>query len=144
MHDRCYKPIRSNYKFYGGKGIRVCERWHMFQHFVDDMGPRPTGMTLERNKIDMDYSPDNCRWATRAEQNQNRSICKFITYDGLTLCLAQMAAKYGKTKEQLGYRLRQGWPLEQALFIPVSTKNIKLQKRGLLHTALPADASEAP
>lgn len=135
MHDRCYKPQRSNYKFYGGKGIKVCERWHDFQNFVDDMGPR-NGLTLERNNNDLDYSPDNCRWATRAEQNRNRSISKWIEFRGERLCMAQMAARYGKTKEQFGWRLRSGWTLEEALLIPVSAKNIELRKRGLLGETL--------
>lgn len=127
MHDRCYKPQRSNYKFYGGKGIRVCERWHDFQNFVDDMGPR-NGLTLERDRNDLDYSPDNCRWATRAEQNRNRSISRFHTFGGVTLCQAQMAARYGLTKEQFGQRLAAGWTLEEALLLPISKSNVKLRK----------------
>lgn len=136
MHARCYKPQRSNYQFYGGKGIRVCERWHVFQNFVDDMGPRAPGMTLERNKIDQDYSPSNCRWATRAEQNQNRSITRWIEFRGERLCMAVMANKYGKSKENLRDRLKQGWTLEEALLIPVTRANTQLRRRGLLGEAL--------
>lgn len=78
MLDRCYLGTAPNFQWYGGKGVAVCERWRRgtndltgFQAFMADMGPRPDGLTLERNNPFMDYSPDNCRWATWAEQHKN-------------------------------------------------------------------------
>jgi hypothetical protein len=72
MLDRCLNESNRSYKNYGARGIGVCDRWRHFDNFLADMGPRPHGLTLERINNDLGYSPDNCKWATRIEQQRNR------------------------------------------------------------------------
>src|SRR3990167_5757975 len=69
MWKRCTKPKRKDYKYYGGKGIKVCERWNKFINFLEDMGERPSKIhSIDRKDSDKDYEPSNCRWATKEEQ----------------------------------------------------------------------------
>src|SRR4051794_25067776 len=73
MRQRCNNPRRTYYSNYGGRGIKVCEAWDSYEQFIADMGPHPgPGWTLDRKDGDKDYTPDNCRWATRKTQARNR------------------------------------------------------------------------
>lgn len=72
MFQRCYNLNNKSFPYYGGRGIRVCVKWHSFINFYEDMGDRPKGMSLDRIDNDGNYEPSNCRWATTSEQNKNK------------------------------------------------------------------------
>lgn len=87
MKRRCYNPNWHAYKDYGGRGIKVCDRWlHSYQNFLEDMGEKPEGLTLDRINNDSDYSPENCKWSTRSEQAFNRRHKYGYDKDGNKLC----------------------------------------------------------
>jgi hypothetical protein len=72
MHQRCSNPNDDKWKYYGERGIQVCERWQSFENFLADMGERPPDRTLDRIDNEGDYEPDNCRWADAVTQSRNR------------------------------------------------------------------------
>jgi hypothetical protein len=124
MLDRCLKPENPGFKRYGGRGIVVCDRWKdSFLNFLQDMGPRPAGLTLERINNDEGYSPENCRWATYAEQANNRSSSQLIEALGETLTRSQWAKRTGIQAQTIAYRIKAGWSAEKALTVsPQNTK----------------------
>lgn len=124
MCCRCSNPNERHYHRYGGRGIRVCDRWlgeHGFERFLADVGRRPSSShSLDRfPNNDGDYEPGNVRWATKKEQANNTStVCK-ITLDGVTMSRRGWALRLGITCEALKKRLSK-WPLREALTRPVA------------------------
>ena len=110
MKDRCSNPQTPCYKNYGSRGITVCDRWMKFENFLEDMGERPAGTTLDRINNNGNYEPGNCRWATMKEQNRNRGNNRLITVNGETRCISEWAEKCGVSDTLIGARLRRGVP----------------------------------
>jgi hypothetical protein len=116
MKQRCYDKNYPDYPDYGAKGITICARWMRVENFVADMGMRPAGKTIDRIDNTKGYFPGNCRWATPREQTLNRSMTRWITFRGQTMCLADWARAFGMTKEKLHQRIyRSKWSVERAL-----------------------------
>ena len=115
MKRRCYDSTRNDYVRYGGRGIFVCDRWlESFAHFYADMGPRGKGLTLERIDNECPYSPENCKWATIKEQNNNSRKNRPITHNGVTHNLSTWAEIAGIPVVTLFNRLKKH-PLGTAL-----------------------------
>lgn len=123
MKVRCQNPKANAYHHYGGRGIKVCERWESFDNFLADMGPRPSlDHSVERKDVDGGYSPDNCCWATQAEQNRNRRNNRTATCDGVTKTLKEWSEITGIPFETLTARWRYGWSGEDIVKRPVCPK----------------------
>jgi hypothetical protein len=130
MMLRCYNPKDPGYKWWGGRGIKVCERWHTFENFHADMGARPSVKhSIDRIDPNGDYCPENCRWATQTQQQRNKRSNRLLTHNGETKCLAEWAETYGLTTLQLWQRLRSGWPLQDALETPVGERKVNNTQR---------------
>lgn len=117
MRQRCENPKTTEFRLYGGRGIKVCERWQNFANFLADMGDRPSGASLDRINNDGNYEPGNCRWATPKQQGLNTRKTWKISYAGETMSLRDWAARLGMSKNGLKERLAK-WPLEKALTVP--------------------------
>lgn len=119
MLARCRNPKDPSYVRYGGQGITVCERWHDFQSFLDDMGPRPSlKHSIDRIDGTSGYKPGNCRWATWEEQNRNKRDNLRLTYRGLTLTATEWAERLGVDRHVIYNRNRAGWPVERIIETP--------------------------
>ncbi|MCZ2074151.1 MAG: hypothetical protein LC130_04020 [Bryobacterales bacterium] len=117
MLQRCGDNRHKQYSSYGGRGISVCQRWkESFVAFLDDMGKRPDGTTLDRIDNDGNYEPGNCRWATDEEQNGNRRGNIMVTIGEDTMCLKAWCRRLGADYCAAHRRLTKlGWPLEEAV-----------------------------
>lgn len=116
MRQRCNDPKHIAWKYYGGRGIRVCERWQDdYDAFVEDMGFCPDGLTIERINGNQDYTPENCRWASRKEQARNRSGNNLISYQGTTKTITDWAQDLGISVGAIQYRLDTGLTIDEVL-----------------------------
>jgi len=122
MRNRCYRVKDKEYANYGGRGIVVCDEWrNSFQKFYEDLGERPEGSSLDRIDTDGGYTPQNCKWSTPKEQAQNRRGTQFISFNGMTKCVAEWERFVGLGRNCIGRRLKAGWDIERALTTGVTT-----------------------
>lgn len=120
MLRRCCNQNIKGYKNYGGRGIVICEEWSSFKRFLNDMGCRPDGCTLERKDVNGNYCPLNCVWATRAQQSRNTRRTRMFTIDGITACMKDHANMAGISYGTIVWRLERGWTPELAFKTPAS------------------------
>lgn len=115
MMGRCANKNHHAYPYYGGRGISVCDKWHLFENFLADMGERPKETSIDRFPDNNgNYEPGNCRWATMHEQTRNKRNSVFIEFGGRNQCVADWAREIGISTSTLRYRLDK-WPLDDAL-----------------------------
>lgn len=126
MHQRCTNSKCKSYPRYGGRGIRVCDEWtgpEGFSQFIADMGEPPKGMSLDRIDNDGHYCPSNCRWASRSQQQRNRSadVLRLVTIGDETLCLSEWADRFSISIATVRRRIdRYGWDDVMALTTPIN------------------------
>lgn len=117
MKQRCRNEKCKSFPNYGGRGIKMCDRWFdSFIAFFEDMGEKPSDAhSLERIDNDGDYVTENCRWATRREQNRNQRSNKLFTFEGKTQCMTDWAVELGVNMQTLRRRIKRGLPLSGIL-----------------------------
>lgn len=123
MYCRCYYPTTNGYQRYGGRGIKICDEWiNNPQNFYDwaiDNGYE-NGLTLDRIDVNGNYEPNNCRWVTKEEQDNNRRTNRKITYKNITKTLSQWAREYNINIVTLSDRLKTGMTIDEALNKPIN------------------------
>lgn len=130
MLERCYSRKDKYYHLYGGRGIKVCERWKSsFENFYEDMGPRPFKHSLDRIDNDGNYEPSNCRWAKSIIQANNRRSNRKISFNGKIQTISEWGRELGLNKSVIRNRLERGYSVEESLIVgKKSTKEIANKK----------------
>lgn len=124
MRRRCENTASANFRLYGGRGIRVCPEWHVFEAFLQDVDMRPgPGYSLDRIDNDGNYEPGNVRWATSKQQCRNTRANRYVELNGRRMTLVECAEQAGFVGRS-GYhlihlRLRRGWSIERAVSTPI-------------------------
>ena len=121
MLRRCYDEESDHYKYYGRVGIRVCDRWvESFDNFMEDMGKKPDGMSIDRIDLRGDYCPENCRWASSITQANNKSNNRYFEYNGESLTIPELARKYGIKEGTIRSRVyARKMTIEEAIEEPI-------------------------
>lgn len=122
MRARCYDERDNQYHNYGARGISVCDRWRSsFANFIADMGPRPAGYSIERDDVNGNYEPGNCRWIPRSQQADNRRNTVWLRHEGRLVSLTKASAQAGLKPSVVRDRIfRYGWSVGRALSEPVA------------------------
>lgn len=116
MLARCHVLSAKNYSAYGGRGIRVCTRWHRFECFLEDMGRRPSSRhSIERVRNDRGYEPSNCVWATPSQQQKNKTTTRFYTNGQFKGTLVEVAQHVGISKALAHWRFKTWGTFEKGV-----------------------------
>lgn len=115
MLRRCYDKTVCSFYTHGGRGIKVCKRWHEFEKFFFDMGDVPKGKSLDRINNNGNYFKSNCRWSSMKEQARNRRTNRHISFQGDTMLLCEWAEKIGISGSTIATRLHRGWSIKESL-----------------------------
>lgn len=127
MRKRCNHPSYSRYSDYGGRGIQICEDWNSFANFERwalDNGYRDD-LTIDRVNVNGDYEPNNCRWATWKQQQNNRRSTHFLTMNNETHSIEQWSKIVNISRSCISWRLHHGWSVNDALTVPSNVANRK-------------------
>lgn len=138
MRDRCNQPSSPNYKLYGGRGIRVCDRWMApvigYENFIADMGERPSKeYTLDRIDPSSDYCPENCRWADK--KTQSRGSVKYIEFGGKKMSEREWSLQLFGRETIVSQRLTKGWSTKKALTTPLKRVRRNITYKGEVMSA---------
>lgn len=136
MNARCCRPSHKNYERYGGRGIKICDRWadkNGFTNFLFDMGEPPEKFSLDRIDNDGNYEPANCRWASQLTQARNSSKVKKLTFRGVSRCLSEWAEITGISSSTIWQRIySRGWSIEETLTTPPILKGTRKKDKAVL------------
>lgn len=123
MKTRCNNISGPKYNKWGGRGIRICNRWSKFENFLKDMGSPPTkSHSLDRINNNKGYCKSNCRWATPKQQGRNKSNNRIFTFKRKTQCLSAWSEEYKIKSSIIADRLNRGWSTKEALTVPIKGK----------------------
>jgi len=120
MRQRCTNQNDPQYERYGGRGIRVCERWNVFENFLKDMGESPDSLSIERIDNNSNYEPNNCRWATSFEQTRNKRTSLKVEFRGNIVLFVDLCAQFNIVPYHVAYKRikKLGWNAEMAVSVP--------------------------
>ena len=135
MRNRCSNPNREHYHNYGGRGIKVCERWQDFNLFVEDMYDTfEEGLSLDRIDVDGNYCPENCRWANIEEQSNNKRDSLKLLFEGEYYTEAQLSRKTGVSRTTIQQRRRNGYSVEEMIYGREGVGKFKLEYNGQIYS----------
>ena len=124
MIESCENPTNGSYKNYGAKGIKVCEEWHDYENFKNwalNKGYKE-GLSIDRIDNYDNYYPENCRWVSFIEQQNNKRNNHYITYNNKTQTMTDWARELGINYQTIIARLKRGWTEQEAVSIPIGEK----------------------
>lgn len=116
MIQRCTNENHPQWKWYGARGIKVCDRWRSsYAAFADDMGPKKSGQSIDRIDNNGNYAPGNCRWVNRFDQARNQRTTRFVTIEGVQYCAADLANMAGVKTDTIISRVSEGLPYAEVI-----------------------------